>query len=76
MEKKIIQNQPQPTENHERPVWEMVIEDMKERDEIGRERYGTQLQPFNSRNSLVDAYQEVLDLAVYLRQKIYEETGQ
>jgi hypothetical protein len=46
--------------------------DMRERDATGRARYGTPLQPFNGRQALVDAYQELLDAAVYLRQHIYE----
>jgi hypothetical protein len=54
-------------------IWDLVIEDMKKRDNMGTKKYGFHLQPFNGRNALVDAYQEVLDLAVYLRQKIYEE---
>lgn len=32
------------------------------------------LQPFNGRDALVDAYQEAVDLAVYLRQRIEEES--
>jgi hypothetical protein len=51
----------------------MVIEDMKARDDFGRLKYGTPLQPFNGRSALRDAYQEALDLAVYLRQRIFEE---
>lgn len=53
-------------------VWDLVIADMKERDKVGRERYGTPLQAFNGRDGLVDAYQEALDLVVYLRQVIAE----
>ena len=40
---------------------------------MGIEKYGTVLQPNNGRNALVDAYQEALDLAVYLRQRIEED---
>lgn len=36
-------------------------------------KYGTYLQAFNGRNSLRDAYDEALDLCMYLRQKIEEE---
>jgi hypothetical protein len=50
-----------------------VIVDMRERDRFGVEKYKTRLQPFNGRNPLVDAYQEALDLCVYLRQAMYEE---
>ena len=68
-------NDPEPTPmpNNLPAVWDLVIEDIKERDKIGQEKYGTRLQPFNGRDSLRDAYQEALDLVVYLRQKIYEE---
>ncbi len=54
-------------------IWELVIQDMQERDKVGRLKYGVPLQAFNGRNALIDAYQEVLDLAVYLRQLIYEQ---
>jgi chromosome segregation ATPase len=62
-------SQPDPIPTDERPVWEMVIDDMKARDHLGRERYGTPLQVSNGRDALRDAYEEVLDLAVYLRQE-------
>lgn len=45
----------------------IILADMKERDRIGRERYGTPLTTGNGRDHLVDAYQERLDLIVYLR---------
>ncbi len=45
---------------------------MEVRREMGIAKYGTPLQPHNGGNALVDAYQEVLDLAVYLKQKIIE----
>lgn len=38
----------------------------------GRQRYGTPLTTHNGRDHLVDAYQEALDLAVYLRAHIAE----
>ncbi len=44
-----------------------VLADMRERDRIGRERYGTPLTTGNGRDHVVDAYQELLDAAVYLR---------
>jgi hypothetical protein len=64
--------QPAPTKADGRPVWDLVIEDMKARDHLGRSRYGRPLQAGNGRDALVDAYQEALDLAVYLRQAIEE----
>ena len=70
-------NDPQPDpERNDRPaVWGLVMDDMRARDEAGRAKYGTPLQPHNGRDPLVDAYQEALDLAVYLRQAIYERDG-
>lgn len=64
--------EPDPVKTAGRPIWELVIEDMQERDRAGRAKYGTPLQANNGRDALVDAYQEVLDLAVYLRQAIEE----
>ena len=49
-----------------------VLADMKSRDNLGRERYGTPLQAHNGRNALLDAYEEALDLTVYLRQAMEE----
>jgi hypothetical protein len=67
--------QPKPTHNANPPVWALVMKDMELRDQLGRQRYGTPLQAHNGRDALVDAYQEALDLAVYLRQAIYERGG-
>lgn len=64
--------QPAPRPASGRPVWEMVIEDMHARDRVGRQRYGVPLQAGNGRDALRDAYDEALDLAVYLRQAIEE----
>jgi hypothetical protein len=58
---------------HNTPIWDLVVADMKERNKKGIETYGTPLQAFNNRDSLWDAYEEVLDLAVYLRQTIEEQ---
>jgi hypothetical protein len=46
----------------------MVIKDMEARDQFGRNKYGTPLQPLNGRDPLQDAYEEVLDMSVYMRQ--------
>lgn len=68
--------EPSPVSRDSRPIWEMVVEDMVERDQVGRRKYGTPLQAGNGRNPLVDAYQEALDLCVYLRQAIEESEQQ
>ncbi len=65
-------DQPDPKPNDGTPIWELVIEDMKARDRLGRKRYGTPLQAFNGRKAIQDAYEEILDAAVYLRQAIEE----
>jgi hypothetical protein len=49
-----------------------ILADMAARDALGRQRYGTPLQAHNGRDALADAYQEALDLAVYLRQHLAE----
>lgn len=64
--------QPAPETNDSTPIWDLVVADMRERDHEGRRKYGTPLQAKNGRDALVDAYQEALDLAVYLRQAIEE----
>ncbi|NBD11851.1 hypothetical protein [Corallococcus silvisoli] len=53
-------------------IWRLVQKDARARDTQGRARYGVPLQPHNGRDALVDAYQEALDLAVYLRQALEE----
>lgn len=71
-------NEPEkePEENKYPYVWDLVIEDMRERDKSGVRKYGFHLQPYNGRRVLIDAYQEALDLCVYLRQAIYEQEGE
>ena len=64
--------EPPPTASTSRPTWELVIADMQERHKAGVRKYGLPLQPFNGRDNIVGAYQEVLDLAVYLRNEIEE----
>lgn len=68
-------HEPPPVPNAQPAVWSLVIADMQSRDREGRRKYGTPLQPFNGRDALVDAYQEALDLVVYLRQAIEERNA-
>lgn len=68
-------DQPDPVRNEHPAIWSLVIEEMQARDDLGRKRYGTPLQPHNGRDALMDAFQESLDMAVYLRQAIYERDG-
>lgn len=67
-----IVDQPPPAPNDNPSVHDLVIADMGQRKTLGLQRYGTLLQAHNGRDALVDAYQEALDLACYLRQAIAE----
>lgn len=51
-------------------VQRMVIADIEAREKFGIEKYGTALKAENGRSHLIDAYQEALDLCVYLRAEI------
>ena len=53
-------------------VTDAVIADIGERSKIGTEKYGTPLMTHNGRKPLVDAYQEILDMAVYIKQELLE----
>lgn len=55
------------------PVLSLVVADLQERARVGLRKYGDALRTFNGRNALQDAYEEALDLAMYLRQKIEED---
>lgn len=80
--------QPAPIATDAPPTWGLVIDDLSqveplhvsvlvasdaiERDAVGRQRYGVPLTPGNGRDSLRDAYEESLDLAVYLKNALVE----
>lgn len=68
-------DQPAPVANSLPAAWDLVMTDMRTRDRFGKEKYGVRLQPENGRDFLADAYQEALDLAVYLRGALYERDG-
>lgn len=70
-----LKPQPPPSANSSRPIWDLVIEDMRARDQQGREKYRVPLQAGNGRDALMDAYQAALDLCAYLRQAIEERKG-
>lgn len=65
-------SQPMPTVNSSPDIQSMVIHDIEKRRELGISRYGTALQPNNGRDALQDAYEESIDLAMYLKQAIVE----
>lgn len=61
---------PQPGDGR---ILDLVIDDLTTRADAGKLKYGVYLQAHNGRDALVDAYQEALDLAMYLRQKLEEQ---
>lgn len=65
--------EPAPVPHRGEYVINLVMKDLSERAREGKKKYGTFLQANNGRNALVDAYQEAMDLCMYLRQKIEEE---
>ena len=66
-----VATQPDP-EGKGRPVLPEVIADLQLRAEMGTLKYGTLLKTNNGRDALVDAYQEALDLVMYLKQALME----
>ncbi len=78
--------EPMPVATDRTPSWERLIAytkwkapratvllaDMAERDRFGRAKYGVPLTSGNGRNHLIDAYQELLDFAVYLTNDLDE----
>lgn len=68
----ITDHQPPPVRSNRPAVQDLVIADVGARRDVGIERYGTVLQVFNGRSGILDAYQESLDLVVYLRQVLAE----
>lgn len=68
-----VNSDSQPTpEGKGRAVTPLVIEDLRQRDEKGQAEYGESLRAQNGRNAAQDAYEEVLDLAQYLKQVLLE----
>lgn len=54
-------------------VQDLVMQDIEERKALGIRKYGTPLQANNGRNMLQDAYEEALDLCIYLRGALEEQ---
>jgi hypothetical protein len=61
-----------PTEGRQ-DVLPEIMADLEARSIIGAKKYGTVLQSHNGRNCLMDAYQEGLDLVMYLKQALMEQ---
>lgn len=68
-------HEPPPIRNAQPAVQDLVIADIEARKQVGIEKYGTVLQAFNGRCSTMDAYQESIDMTIYLRQRLVEESS-
>ena len=64
-------HEPPPT-GQGQPIIDLVRSDFEARAKAGEAKYGTLLRANNGRDALMDAYQEAVDLCMYLRQAIYE----
>ena len=67
-----IRPQKDPKEGQE-SVTDAVVADLHERRPMGIAKYGMELKSHNGRDALVDAYQEALDLCLYLKQALMEQ---
>lgn len=67
-----MSSQPLPVKNGHPIVSNLLINDLWDRVQKGTQTYGTPLQPHNGRDALWDAYEEAIDLCLYLRQAIFE----
>lgn len=61
------------TEDLDGEILALTLDDLDERREFGEKKYGVPLQPFDGNRPMVEAFQEVLDAAIYLRQALVEE---
>lgn len=69
-------DQPMPALRPEEPaIQDLVLADIEGRKQVGLERYGTLLKAHNGRDMLLDAYEESLDLCIYLRGALLERDG-
>ena len=68
------EKQPKPT-GEGTAVYPLVLQDICTRVTMGKKKHGVLLRTNNGRNPLIDAYQEALDLVMYLRQAIEEANG-
>ena len=62
--------------NTTQQVWPLVIKDMITRNEEGAKKYNRYLQTDCPDNLLQHAYEEALDLAVYLKTEIEKQKAQ
>lgn len=72
---KAAMNEPDPKPG-KTDIGDLVINDIKARIELSKVKYGTVLQSYNGRDALMDAYQEAIDLCMYLKQAMEERDSE
>lgn len=63
---------PQQDLGHSVTTWDYVKEDITQREEMGALKYGKYLTPNTKEDMLQHAYEEALDLVVYLKTLILQ----
>jgi hypothetical protein len=48
-------------------LFELVKQDLDDRNELGKLQYGKELVSDDKRDFLIEAYQEALDMVIYLK---------
>lgn len=61
---------PPPVKGVAEDTVDLVMKDLAQRKKAGVKKYGVAHQSDNGRNHLLDAYEECLDMAVYLRAEL------
>lgn len=65
-----LTDQQLPVRTDEPHIHDLVSDDVQVRKQVGIKKYGMPLQASNGRDHLQDAYEEALDLAIYLKAQI------
>ena len=68
---KTFESEPEPTEDGQVVLYQ-VLKDLIDRAEVGKKECRTYLKTNNERSALANAYEEALDLCVYLKQVLLE----
>lgn len=71
-----VLTQPEPEWGSGKFIADLVLADIQERSKLGADRYGAYLQTDNGRDHLIDAYQEAIDLCLYLRAEIEKRNNE
>lgn len=56
-------------------LFDEVKLDLDARNQLGHESYGRTMEPHDGRDSLREAYEEALDLVMYLKKALVERDG-